>query len=288
MRYGSVFALFALCLGGSIALAQRRTEVPDAGAAPPVCAPRVALPGEDIDAAVACAPSARAASGAPVGPRVEALETDGATRATAPGDAAERPRDPCEEVLHAVQFEDVSGAEQAWERCRARLLPAGRIPLADDVRTLEDVTEALHGLRQDNGNFCVAPGAPFDFTGLTTGVNETRGCFVALDRLLTNEDAVLRFVLDDPYAAGRLAARGGLDVVTARRVRRRPTQGTPQDRELVSIARLVGRHFMRVCRCLPGPQPESVTAVRAMHLPSSVETVLVRGLSERGDDPGGT
>lgn len=199
----------------------------------------------------------------------------------APTEAPRAPRDACDEVLHAVQFEDVAGAERAYAACRARVAGAGRIPVASDVRTLEDVTESLHGLRREDGTFCVEPAAPFDLRGVAGGAADTRACLAALDRFLSSDNAVWRFAMADPYASGRLAARASFDMVTARRLRRRPAQGTPAERELLAIARLAGRHFMRACRCLPGPQPDSVTAVRAMHLPSTVEAVLLRGLEER-------
>jgi hypothetical protein len=188
--------------------------------------------------------------------------------------------------MHAAQFEDVQAAERAYRLCRGRVARAGHIPVADDVRTLEDVTEALHGLRRSDGAFCVAPSAPFELTNVTEGVTDTRTCLVALDRFLSSDNAVWRFVLSDPYSLGRLAARGGVDAVQARRLRQRPRGGSSGERELVAIARLAGRHFMRTCRCLPGPQPDSVTAVRAMQLPHTVESVLIRGLEEREDTHG--
>ncbi|MFO0651981.1 MAG: hypothetical protein U0326_37520 [Polyangiales bacterium] len=203
----------------------------------------------------------------------------------AAADAPRTPRDACDEVLHAVQFEDVDGATRAYATCRARVAVAGRIPVADDIRTLEDVTESLHGLRREDGTFCVEPAAPFDLRGVVGGAADTRACFASLDRFLSSDNAVWRFAMADPYASGRLAARASFDMVTARRLRRRPAQGTPAERELLAIARLAGRHFMRACRCLPGPQPDSVTAVRAMHLPSTVESVLLRGLEEREGTP---
>jgi hypothetical protein len=184
-------------------------------------------------------------------------------------------------VLHAVQFEDASGAVAAYARCRERLAPDGSVPTAEAVRTLEDVTAALHGLRREDGAFCVEPSAPFDFRVLLAGAGDTRTCLLALDRLLGSDNAIWRFVLADEYASGRLAARGHFDVAMARRNRLRPPSDSPAERELVAIARLLGRHFMRTCRCLPGPQPDSITAVRAMGLPSTVERVLLGALQDR-------
>lgn len=237
-------------------------------------------------AAAASSVSAAPSSGARARP-VTALASTPATETSseAPRDATaappRTPRDACDEVTHAVQFEDVDGATRAYAACRARVAVPGRIPVADDIRTLEDVTESLHGLRRDDGTFCVEPAAPFDLRGVAGGAADTRACFASLDRFLSSDNAVWRFAMADPYASGRLAARASFDMVTARRLRRRPAQGTPAERELLAIARLAGRHFMRACRCLPGPQPDSVTSVRAMHLPSTVESVLLRGLEER-------
>lgn len=264
MRAKAVLAALAVVAGvAQVALAQHRAEpARDAGASA-APAPRDAGP-DARDAAVDRAPTRDAA---PV------VSVD----ATPPA----APRDACGEVLHAVQFEDASGATRAYAACRARVAGAGRIPVADDVRALEDVTEALHGMRRDDGAFCVEPSAPFDLRALMGAAADTRACFVALDRILSSDSAVWRFAMADPYASGRLAARAGFDMVTARRLRRRPAPGTPAERELLAIARLVGRHFMRACRCLPGPQPDSLTAVRAMTLPSTVESVLLGGLEER-------
>jgi hypothetical protein len=264
MRAKAVLAALAVVAGvAQVALAQHRAEpARDAGASA-APAPRDAGP-DARDAAVDRAPTRDAA---PV------VSVD----ATPPA----APRDACGEVLHAVQFEDAPGATRAYAACRARVAGAGRIPVADDVRALEDVTEALHGMRRDDGAFCVEPSAPFDLRALMGAAADTRACFVALDRILSSDSAVWRFAMADPYASGRLAARAGFDMVTARRLRRRPAPGTPAERELLAIARLVGRHFMRACRCLPGPQPDSLTAVRAMTLPSTVESVLLGGLEER-------
>ncbi len=203
------------------------------------------------------------------------------TAATAEAEA--RPRDPCVEVLHAVRFEDIRGAERAYQACRARLAAPGRVPAADDLRVLEDVTEALHGLRRADGAFCVAPAAPFELAASVSGARDTRGCFTALERFLTDEEAVTRFLLDDPYAAGRLASRAGLDIAAARRTRRRMALRPEAAQESLALARLVGRQFMRVCRCLPGPQPATPGSVRAMRLPPTVQAALLRGLTERGD-----
>lgn len=192
-------------------------------------------------------------------------------------------RDPCDDALRAVQFEDVSGAERAWRACRARVTGSATVLDDDALRTLEDVTEALHGLRRSDGAFCVAPGAPFDLSPIVGSVRDTRGCFIALDRLLRSEDAVLRFLLQDAYASGRLARRARVDVLAARSNLRRAPPGSAAEQEQVAIARLLGRHFMRTCRCFPGAQPDAMTSVRAMRLPRTVEAVLIHGIAERGE-----
>jgi hypothetical protein len=194
--------------------------------------------------------------------------------------------DPCDAVIRAVRFERVDEAERAWRACRAMKAPPGRVPLEDDLRALEGATEALHGLRRPDGNFCVAPSAPFDLTGPLGGARDSRRCFVALDRLLRSEESVLRFLLDDGYAAGRLAARSRANVVALRRDPRRAVEGSAVEQEQVALARLLGRHFMRTCRCMSGPQPVAMTAVRAMRLPRMVETVLLRGIAERTGEDG--
>lgn len=222
-------------------------------------------------------------------PRASISARDAAPVCAAPADAAvEPPRvdDPCQRVLRAVRFERTAEAERAWAECRSQKAPAGRVLVEDDLRALEDATEALHGLRRGDGAFCVAPSAPFDFTAALGGARDTRRCFVALDRLLRSEDAMIRFLLDDGYAAGRLAARGRADVVALRRNPRHANPGSAAEQEQVALARLVGRHFMRTCRCLPGPQPVAMTAVRAMRLPHTVEAVLLRGIAERGEGEG--
>lgn len=203
-----------------------------------------------------------------------------------PGAASSAAGDPCEGVLRAVRFERVDEAERAWRECRAMKAPPGRVPVEDDLRALEGATEALHGLRRPDGNFCVAPSAPFDLSGPLAGARDSRRCFLALDRLLRSEEAVLRFLLDDGYAAGRLASRARANVVAMRRDPRRAVEGSPVQVEQVALARLLGRHFMRTCRCMSGPQPVAMTAVRAMRLPRLVETVLLRGIAERTGEEG--
>jgi hypothetical protein len=232
-----------------------------------------------MDAGVT-APAAPVAAPPPERPRAERSALAPPAEPPPPP-SAPTPRDDCAEVLRAVQFEDAAGASAAYARCRGRVAREGHVPTAEDVRTLEDVTEALHGLRRDDGAFCVEPAAPFDFSALTAGAADTRACLLTLDRFLGSDNAVWRFVLADEYASGRLAARGAYDVATARRSRVRPAPESPGERELVAIARLAGRHFMRVCRCLPGPQPDTVTSVRAMTLPSTVEGVILRALEDR-------
>jgi len=254
------FVAVAIVLGvaAQAAVAQQRDGGMDAG----VAAPAAATPAPPVE-------------------RPRAERTDSAAASDAPEAPPAAPRDDCAEVLRSVQFEDAAGASAAYARCRGRVAREGHVPTAEDVRTLEDVTEALHGLRRDDGAFCVDPSAPFDFSALTAGAADTRACLLALDRFLASDNAVWRFVLADEYASGRLAARGSYDVASARRTRVRPGPDTPGERELVAIARLAGRHFMRTCRCLPGPQPDTVTSVRAMTLPSTVERVILRALEDR-------
>lgn len=192
--------------------------------------------------------------------------------------------DACDEVLRAVRFERVAEAERAWSQCRAQKAPGDRLPLEDDLRALESATEALHGLRRSDGAFCVAPSAPFDLAAAMGGARDTRRCLIALDRVLRSEEAMLRLILGDGYAAGRLAQRARADVVALRRNPRSAAPGSTAEHEMVAIARLVGRHFMRTCRCLPGPQPTALTSVRAMRLPRTVEAVLLRGVAERGEE----
>jgi hypothetical protein len=241
--------------------------------------------GGGIDAGSATAPP-------PSAPLAAIASLEGAPSSVAPSSVAPPSaltsrvarRDPCAEVLRAVQFEDESGAVAAFARCRALMAPEGHVPTPEAIRALEDATEALHGLRRDDGAFCVEPSAPFDFRALLAGAADTRACLLALDLLLSSDNAIWRFVLADEYASGRLAARGGYDADAARRARIRPPlpgPDTPAERELVAIARLAGRHFMRTCRCLPGPAPDSVTSVRAMALPSTVEGVILRALGDR-------
>lgn len=194
--------------------------------------------------------------------------------------------DPCEAVLRAVRFERVDEAERAWRECRAMKAPPGRVPVEDDLRALEGATEALHGLRRPDGNFCVAPSAPFDLSAPLAGARDSRRCLIALDRLLRSEEAVLRYLLDDGYAAGRLASRARANVVAMRRDPRRAAEGSAVEQEQVALARLLGRHFMRTCRCMTGPQPVAMTAVRAMRLPRTVEAVLLRGIAERTGEDG--
>jgi hypothetical protein len=265
-------ATILVLLGGvaSVARAQHHIDAGMDASTAPLCS---ATPGQT------CEPTAPVTE---VGPLLSALTpTDSDAGVTDASPGADAVREPCAEAIRAVQFEDAHAAEVAYQQCRARVAGRGRVPLADDVRTLEDVTEALHGLRREDGTFCVAPSAPFDFTVLMGTATDTRTCFLALDRFLSSDNSVWRFAVVDPYISGRLATRGGFDVITARRMRRRPEPGSIADRELLATARLAGRHFMRSCRCLPGPQPDSITAVRGMQLPSTVESVLLRGLEER-------
>ncbi|MFO0609580.1 MAG: hypothetical protein U0324_40835 [Polyangiales bacterium] len=265
------FAVVAVVLGvvAQAAVAQQREGAPDAGAPASAPPPPLGSVASLVPPAPADPPSAPAAEPPPA-PAPEAPLANSVAR-----------RDACAEVLRAVQFEDEPGAVAAYARCRDLVAHEGRVPGADEVRTLEDVTEALHALRREDGAFCVEPSAPFDFHALLGEAADTRACLLALDRLLGSDNAIWRFVLADEYASGRLAARGGYDVTAARRSRVRPPPDSPAERELVAIARLVGRHFMRTCRCLQGPQPDTVTAVRAMELPSTVERVILGALEER-------
>lgn len=155
--------------------------------------------------------------------------------------------------------------------------------MPEDLRLLEDAAEALEGLRRRDGAYCVAPAAPFDLSSVIGSANDTRSCLRALDRFISSEDAVTRYLVDEPYTAGRLAQREGVDVTGLRRSeRRRAAMSERADGETLALARLVGRHFMRTCRCMGGTQPDSPGAVRAMRLPEGVEGVLLHGLAERG------
>lgn len=194
-----------------------------------------------------------------------------------------RPRDPCDETLRAAQFDDVTGAERAYAPCRRRVIAGGRVLGEDDLRTLEEVTAALHTLRRADGQFCVAPSAPFDFNPWLAGAREVRSCLSSMDRVLSSEDAMERLLRGDPYANGRIVAVEALNPTAARRSRRGRRPDPAVDAEMVNLARLVGRQYMRTCRCFAGPQPDSATAVRAMRLPPTIESVLLRGLQERGD-----
>src|SRR5438034_840277 len=107
-------------------------------------------------------------------------------------------RDPCDEVLHAADYEDGAGAGRAYRACRERFVAARATADEDQVRTMEDVAEALHGLRTADGTFCVEPAAPFDLSSWTSDAQDTRACFEALDRFLTSEDVIRRFLRDDP------------------------------------------------------------------------------------------
>lgn len=277
------FVAVAVVLGvvAQVAVAQQRESVVDAGVSlPPSSAPP--------PAPVSAPPPSFASTAALTAPEVPVETSPAAPPDAPPAPAREAPqassvarRDACAEVLRAVQFEDEPAAVAAYARCRDLVAPDDRVPTADGVRTLEDVTEGLHSLRREDGAFCVEPAAPFDFHALLGDAPDTRACLLALDRLLSSDNALWRFVLADEYASGRLAARGGYDAAWARRSRVRPDPDSPAERELIAIARLAGRHFMRTCRCLPGPQPDSVTAVRAMDLPSTVEGVILRALDER-------
>ncbi len=152
-----------------------------------------------------------------------------------------------------------------------------------DLRTLEDVTAALHSLRRADGQFCIAPAAPFDLSPWLAGAREVRSCLSSMDRVISSEETMERLLRSDPYANGRIVAMESLNPTAARRSRRGRRPEPAVEAEMVNLARLVGRQYMRTCRCLRGPQPDSATAVRAMRLPAAIETVLLRGLQERGD-----
>jgi hypothetical protein len=106
-----------------------------------------------------------------------------------------------------------------------------------------------------------------------------------MDVLLADEDTIVRVLVEDPYAAGRLAVRAGVDVRTARRRRgrwwREASAQPAVAREGVGLARLIGRQFLRVCRCLPGAMPESERDILAASLPPRVQAVLLAGARAR-------
>ena len=151
------------------------------------------------------------------------------------------------------------------------------------MRTLEDVTAALHSLRRADGQFCIAPAAPFDLSPWLAGAREVRSCLSSMDHVISSEETMERLLRADPYANGRIVAVEALNPTAARRSRRGRRPDPAVETEMVNLARLVGRQYMRTCRCLSGPQPDSAAAVRAMRLPPTIETVLLRGLQERGD-----
>lgn len=194
-----------------------------------------------------------------------------------------RPRDPCDEALRAAQFDDVTGAERAYGPCRRRIIAGGRALAEGDLRTLEDVTAALHALRRADGQFCIAPAAPFDLNPWLAGAREVRSCLSSMDRVISSEETMERLLRGDPYANGRIVAVEALNPAAARRSRRGRRPDPAVEAEMVNLARLVGRQYMRTCRCFNGPQPDSAAAVRAMRLPPTIESVLLRGLQERGD-----
>ncbi len=194
-----------------------------------------------------------------------------------------RPRDPCDETLRAAQFDDIGGAERAYAACRRRMVAAGHALAENDVRTLEDVTTALHAMRRADGQFCIAPAAPFELGSWLGGARDVRACLSSLDRVLGSEENMERLLRGDAYASARIQAVEALNPAAARRSRRGRRPDPAVEAEMVNLARLVGRQYMRTCRCMPGPQPDSAAAVRAMRLPATVEGVLLRGLQERGD-----
>lgn len=235
--------------------------------------------------------SIRAASTGGPGPRA-VVRTAARPRAARPANAPplqplppepRRPRDPCDEALRAAQFDDVTGAERSYGPCRRRVAAGGRALAESDLRTLEDVTAALHALRRADGQFCIAPAAPFDLNPWLAGAREVRSCLTSMDRVLSSEETMERLLRSDPYASGRIAAVEALNPTAARRARRGRRPDPAVEAEMVNLARLVGRQYMRTCRCFTGPQPDSAAAVRAMRLPPTIESVLLRGLQERGD-----
>lgn len=222
--------------------------------------------------AVARAAARRAAARPPTAPPLPPLPPE-----------PRRPRDPCDEALRAAQFDDVTGAERAYGPCRRRVIVSGRPLTEADLRTLEDVTTSLHALRRADGQFCIAPAAPFDLGPWLAGAREVRSCLSSMDRVISSEETMERLLRSDPYANGRIVAVEALNPTAARRSRRGRRPDPAVEAEMVNLARLVGRQYMRTCRCLSGPQPDSAAAVRAMRLPPTIESVLLRGLQERGD-----
>lgn len=221
---------------------------------------------------VARAAARRAAARPPTAPPLPPLPPE-----------ARRPRDPCDEALRAAQFDDVTGAERAYGPCRRRVIVSGRPLTETDLRTLEDVTTSLHALRRADGQFCIAPAAPFDLGPWLAGAREVRSCLSSMDRVISSEETMERLLRSDPYANGRIVAVEALNPTAARRSRRGRRPDPAVEAEMVNLARLVGRQYMRTCRCLSGPQPDSAAAVRAMRLPPTIESVLLRGLQERGN-----
>lgn len=247
----------------------RPTSAADAGARPTDAAVAASAPSPR---AVARAAARRAAARTPSTPPLPPLPPE-----------PRRPRDPCDEALRAAQFDDVTGAERAYGPCRRRVIGSGRALTEADLRTLEDVTTSLHALRRADGQFCIAPAAPFDLSPWLAGAREVRSCLSSMDRVISSEETMERLLRSDPYANGRIVAVEALNPTAARRSRRGRRPDPAVEAEMVNLARLVGRQYMRTCRCLSGPQPDSASAVRAMRLPLTIESVLLRGLQERGD-----
>lgn len=183
-----------------------------------------------------------------------------------------------------MEFEDAEAAERHWSACRSRLGEAAALD-ASAVRRLEEVASALHTLRRTDGAYCVAPAAPLDLTAYTNGAIDALTCLRAMDTLLASEDTIVRVLVEDSYASGRLAARAGVDLRSARRRRSRwwhEDGARPAvAREGVGLARMIGRQFLRVCRCLPGPMPESERDILAASLPPRVQAVLLEGARAR-------
>ncbi len=266
-RCGVLWVAGALLLAAPVAVAQPRGDA--------------SVPAPHPATTTSSRPAARPSSRAPG--RRGAPRVVNAVPLTPLPPEPRRPRDPCDETLRAAQFDDVTGAERAYTPCRRRMVTGGRVLAESDLRTLEDVTAALHTLRRADGQFCVAPAAPFDFTPWLAGAREVRSCLSSMDRVLSSEDTMERLLRGDPYANGRIVAVEALNPTAARRSRRGRRPDPAVDAEMVNLARLVGRQYMRTCRCFTGPQPDSATAVRAMRLPPTIESVLLRGLQERGD-----
>lgn len=215
----------------------------------------------------------------PSAPTANVAPRDAAT------DAPRTPRDACDEVIHAVQLErrrrrdeGLCGVSRARRgggenpcrgrhsnaRRRDRVAPRIAPRRRDLLRRAPRLPSTCAVSREARRTRARASRRSIAFSGRTTPCGASRW----------------------PTPTRRDASRQGPRSTWSPRADSvaDPRRERPRS-ELLAIARLAGRHFMRACRCLPGPQPDSVTAVRAMHLPSTVESVLLRGLEEREGTP---